>query len=101
MGTIGKLEDGIPPPEKSNSRQSTYPWDQMKVGQSFLVSLDYGDNGEGDVKELLGRIRNAALHRKKAAKKAGREELYVVAAEVINPDDPESAYKGVRVWRTK
>lgn len=97
MGKVGPIEDNIPVPENARiERNSIYPWGKIKVGQSFLVELEYDE----DIKKMKERIRTAALQR---IRKTQNKEDYVTKIEYFNEaaENDNKVPRGVRVWRTK
>lgn len=79
-----EIEDGIVPPVKHSRGPNVlkYPFKQLKVGQSFMVSQKERDTPG----LLIQRIRNAAFRASKATK----------FEYLIRPWE-----QGVRVWRLK
>lgn len=79
------IESNVPlPPKYRAPLKSKYPFEQLKVGQSFLVPMS---ESEGDIEKLKRRMDAA---RYAAQKVTGLK--FVTRVEDNN---------GVRVWRAK
>lgn len=84
---VGPVEDGPPPPghHHLSTKRPTYPFADMKVGQSFTISTPY-------TKQVNDRLhRNASAYRRKV--KALPEQFAIK----VGPDP--LGKKITRVWR--
>jgi len=79
--SLVKIEDGIPMPEKfpKGGRRKKYPWDEIEVGQSFVIPV--------------ANIKNAKSFRN------ARAQVY--QAQLIHKRifTTKQTTKGLRVWR--
>jgi hypothetical protein len=81
---VGKIESGIPIPEKTRTSHTPYPFNEMAIGDSFIVEL--GDQQEKLVK---GRLHNAI----RSFRLKNNQMNFAILIKTI--DD-----KTIRVWRT-
>lgn len=91
-----QLDDNVPIPSRARVSKYNYPFADMKVGQSFFISIQE-DEDEKDLTRLRHRLRNAVNSYRKAhdlsdSKFAVHQVLEVQGGKEI---------AGVRVWRTK
>lgn len=78
-----KVEKGVPVPRTRRGRPRLYPWEQLAVGDSFLVACE-----EGDKRKTLHRARNAAAM---FAKRRGLDWRFSF----------RQVEGGIRIWRMK
>lgn len=74
-----EIESNVPPPKKS--QRNKYPFDDMKVGDSFFVPLEKADPSS---------VRNSAFSH------AQRRDDFAVSVRHVTKDGVKT---GVRVWR--
>jgi hypothetical protein len=84
-----KLDDNVPVPVGSDRRaaERKYPLSEMKVGQSFFLPLEEGD----DIKRMGNRISQARQGYQK------RTEGVRFTQRIWEEDD----VIGIRVWRVE
>lgn len=85
-----QLEADVPVPARAApNRDAKYPFNQMEVGQSFLVPLTGEDN---DVNRIRRRMNSACGTAQRRIRKTTGNEVRFTSRTVT---------EGVRVWRTK
>lgn len=100
MGKIGKIEDNIPLPEpRKIIIPSKYPWRDLEIGQSFLVTLDY----EEKLNNLRAKLKSSMNNYRK---RFAPEREFQLAVEYFESKDPEKkptsdrpVPRGIRCWR--
>jgi hypothetical protein len=84
-----KIEEGIPVPKKRNEgRGYEYPWDIMKVGDSFFVKMD--------VENMTKKEKN-----KKQSSISTCGRTYFKLHKLNRVITTRNVEGGVRVWRIK
>tara|TARA_R100001086_G_scaffold236180_1_gene159522 strand:- start:218 stop:493 length:276 start_codon:yes stop_codon:yes gene_type:complete len=87
-----KLTSNIPVPTDFRSTELKYPFEDMKVGDSFFIAPEYEDE---TVKRLSNRIAQARQSYQKRCIKQGNEVRFTQRMWV------EEEVAGCRIWRVE
>ena len=87
-----KVDSAIPIPTDFRTTELKYPFENMKVGESFFITPEFEDES---VKRLAGRLSQATQSYQKRMAKQGEEVRFT---KRLWTEDEQSGY---RVWRVE